>query len=205
MVCRYFLPLHWWPFHPLLCSLMWFHLSVLLVSSKKSLWRPMSWSFPPMFCFRSFIISGFTLKSLIHFELIFYVWCQIKVQYHYFACGYPVFQHFLLKGLFFIYCVFFGEGNGNPHQYSCLENPMDRGLWQATVHGVARVGHDLATKVLCIFGTCVKDQLTRYVCGFISGPSILFHWYVCVYIYTHTHTHTYYIYSIYAVLITKTL
>ena len=29
-----------------------------------------------------------------------------------------------------------GEGNGNPLQYSCLENPMDRGSWQATVHGV---------------------------------------------------------------------
>ena len=30
-----------------------------------------------------------------------------------------------------------GEGNGNPLQYSCLENPMDRGAWWATVHGVA--------------------------------------------------------------------
>ena len=39
-----------------------------------------------------------------------------------------------------------GEGNGNPLQYSCLENPMDRGAWQATVHGVAGVGHDLVTK-----------------------------------------------------------
>ena len=29
-----------------------------------------------------------------------------------------------------------GEGHGNPLQYSCLENPMDRGAWQATVHGV---------------------------------------------------------------------
>ena len=33
----------------------------------------------------------------------------------------------------------FGEGNGNPLQYSCLENPMDRGVWQATVHGVSRL------------------------------------------------------------------
>ena len=39
-----------------------------------------------------------------------------------------------------------GEGNGNPFEYSCLEKPMDRGAWQATVHGVTRVGHDLATK-----------------------------------------------------------
>ena len=30
-----------------------------------------------------------------------------------------------------------GEGNGNPLQYSCLENPMDRGAWWATVHKVA--------------------------------------------------------------------
>ena len=30
-----------------------------------------------------------------------------------------------------------GEGNGDPLQYTCLENPMDRGAWQATVHGVA--------------------------------------------------------------------
>ena len=31
-----------------------------------------------------------------------------------------------------------GEGNGNPLQYSCLENPMNRGSWQATVHGVTK-------------------------------------------------------------------
>ena len=31
-----------------------------------------------------------------------------------------------------------GEGNGNPLQYSCLENPMDGGAWWAAVHGVAK-------------------------------------------------------------------
>ena len=31
-----------------------------------------------------------------------------------------------------------GEGNGNPLQYSCLENPMDGGAWQAAVHGVTK-------------------------------------------------------------------
>ena len=31
-----------------------------------------------------------------------------------------------------------GEGNGNPLQYSCLENPMDKDAWQATVHRVAK-------------------------------------------------------------------
>jgi len=38
------------------------------------------------------------------------------------------------RGLRLIY----GEGNDNPLQYSCLENPMDGGAWWATVHGVAK-------------------------------------------------------------------
>ena len=39
-----------------------------------------------------------------------------------------------------------GEGNGNPFQYSCLGNPMDRGIWRAAVHGVTRIRHDFVTK-----------------------------------------------------------
>ena len=35
-----------------------------------------------------------------------------------------------------------GEGNGNPLQCSCLENPMDGGAWWAAVHGSLGVGHD---------------------------------------------------------------
>ena len=38
-----------------------------------------------------------------------------------------------------------GGGNGNPLQYSCLENPMDRGAWQTTVHGVAESQTRLST------------------------------------------------------------
>ena len=38
-----------------------------------------------------------------------------------------------------------GEGRGNPLQYSCLRNPMDRGAWWAAVRGIARVGHNLVT------------------------------------------------------------
>ena len=55
-----------------------------------------------------------------------------------------------------------GERNGGPLQYSCLGNPMDRAAWQATVHGIARVRHDLVTKqkqrksgLLRIKGVCV--------------------------------------------------
>ena len=50
---------------------------------------------------------------------------------------------------------FCGERNGNPLRYYCLANPMDRGAWLATVHGVARVGHNLATKApppfICLY------------------------------------------------------
>ena len=42
--------------------------------------------------------------------------------------------------------IYIGEGTGNPLQYSCLENPMDRRAWRPTVHGVTRVGHNLATR-----------------------------------------------------------
>ena len=44
------------------------------------------------------------------------------------------------------YCHF-GEGNCNPLQYSCLENPTDGGAWWVTVHGSQRVGHDWVTSI----------------------------------------------------------
>ena len=59
-----------------------------------------------------------------------------------------------------------GGGHGNPLQYSCLENPMDRGAWQAKVHGVARVRHDLVTKpppntINTNKQKCIKDLYGR--------------------------------------------
>ena len=39
-----------------------------------------------------------------------------------------------------------GEGNGSPLQYSCLENPMDRGAWWGTVHGVAKESNTTVTE-----------------------------------------------------------
>ena len=45
-------------------------------------------------------------------------------------------------------------------QYSCLENPMDRGDWQATVHEVARVRHNLVTKPPTYL---IKDLFPEYI------------------------------------------
>ena len=54
-----------------------------------------------------------------------------------------------------------GEGNGNPLQYSCLENSMDGEAWWATVHGVAKSRtrlSDFTFPVSCIFNCCFKFQ-----------------------------------------------
>ena len=46
-----------------------------------------------------------------------------------------------------------GEGNGNPLQYSCLENPMDQGAWWATIHGVAESRTQLSDFCVCVLIT----------------------------------------------------
>ena len=69
-----------------------------------------------------------------------------------------------------------GEGNGNPLQYSCLENPKDRGAWRATVHGVARVGHDVETKPPPAVSKCPKSakELHPKVCDFATLLKVYF-------------------------------
>ena len=57
-----------------------------------------------------------------------------------------------------------GEGNGNPLQYSCLENLMDRGAWWATVHGVTkswtRLNH-YRTHTECVsIGSCMVTSVS---------------------------------------------
>ena len=50
-----------------------------------------------------------------------------------------------------------GEGHGNPLQYSCLEKPMDRGPWRATVHGVTKSQTRL--KQLSTLGTAMSSVM----------------------------------------------
>ena len=51
---------------------------------------------------------------------------------------YRLLQSIVVEFLLLYSCSLLGEGNGNPLQYSCLGNPMDRGAWWALVHGVVK-------------------------------------------------------------------
>ena len=51
-----------------------------------------------------------------------------------------------------------GEGNGNPLQYACLENPIDRGVWRATVHGVTKVWTRLSAEELMLLNCGVGQN-----------------------------------------------
>ena len=77
-----------------------------------------------------------------------------------------------------------GGGNGNPLQYPCLENPIDRGAWQATVHGVTRVRYNLATKppprlIKCFIRvgvsieTCILSHVKQHQSRFDAGDRVL--------------------------------
>ena len=83
----------------------------------------MSESVLPMFSSKSLIVSGLMFRSLIHFEFTFVYGVR--------ECSNFIHLHVAIQ-------FSPGEGNGNPLQYSCLENPMDRGAWWDTVHGITK-------------------------------------------------------------------
>ena len=55
-----------------------------------------------------------------------------------------------------------GEGNGTPLQYSCLENPMDRGAWWAAVHGVAKSRTRLSDVTLIFHFHAVEKEMAAH-------------------------------------------
>ena len=60
------------------------------------------------------------------------------------------------------------EDDGNPLQYSCLENPMDRGAGWATVHGVAKSQTQLSMCVYVCVCVCVCVYIYIYICKIVS-------------------------------------
>ena len=68
-----------------------------------------------------------------------------------------------------------GEGNGNPLQYSCLENPMDGGAWWATVHGVAKSQTRLSDFTYSLCNNKQGDNAQPWRTPFSIGTRLLFH------------------------------
>ena len=78
-------------------------------------------------------------KSLATIQGIFIQEKSLSVIKNTVLCAFKLVLFLLPSYLYEYICICFpGGGNGNPLQYSCLENSMDRGAWQATVHGVAK-------------------------------------------------------------------
>ena len=68
-----------------------------------------------------------------------------------------------LSGALMTFLFKSGEGNGNPFQYSCLENPMDRGAWEAAVHGVAKSWTHLSDFTLFKSGHLKQDPWNIHI------------------------------------------
>ena len=106
----------------------------------KGKWPNVTWNSKEQFCF--FFLAGKCSKKSFSTDLLFRYWstnflCSSVGKESACNAGDPGSNPGSGRSP--------GEGNGNPLQYSCLENPTDRGAWQAIVHGIARVRHDLVT------------------------------------------------------------
>ena len=74
------------------------------------------------------------------------------------------------------------EGNGTPLQYSCLENPMDRGAWQAAVHGVAEGRTRLSGLHFHFSLSCIGEGNGNPLqCSYLENPRDPGAWWAAVY------------------------
>ena len=65
----------------------------------------------------------------------------------------------------------YGEGNGHPLQYSCLENPMDGGAWRAAVHGIAKSQTRLSNFTFHFSLSCIGEGNGNPVqCSCLEDP-----------------------------------
>ena len=115
--------------------------------------------FLPLYLLASLVIDWLTISAWIHFWTVFFSidWCVFFCASTILSCGLAGKESACNAGdpgLILGWEDFPGEGIGNPLQYSCLVNPMDRWAQWATVHGVTRVWCNLATKPIYCLDYC---------------------------------------------------
>ena len=74
-----------------------------------------------------------------------------------------------------------GEGNGNPLQYSCLENPMDREAWWAVVHGVAKSRTRLSDFAFTFHFHALEKEMATHQCSCLENPRDRGAWWAAIY------------------------
>ena len=86
-------------------------------------------------------------------------WLTNQVNDIFWICGHHNTWNF---SICFIPCCMYGEGNGIPLQYSCLENPMDRGAWWAAFHGVVRSQTGLSDFTLTFHFHALEKEMATH-------------------------------------------
>ena len=75
----------------------------------------------------------------------------------------------------------YGEGNGTPLQYSCLENPTDGGTWWAAVHGVAKSRTRLSDFTFTFHFPALEKEMATHSCSCLENPRDGEAWWAAVY------------------------
>ena len=78
-------------------------------------------------------------------------------------------KHVSCERLIAVFYGKYGEGNGTPLQYSCLENPMDGGAWKAAVHGVAEGGIRLSDCTFTFHFHALEKEMASQGRGSLVG------------------------------------
>ena len=91
---------------------------------------------------------------------------KLKIEYYYYNIVilllYYIIQYYYIILVYIIQYNIIGEGNGNPLQYSCLENPMDGGAWQASVHGVAKSWTQLSNFTFTFHFNALEKEMATH-------------------------------------------
>ena len=101
--------------------------------------------------------SIFSQQELLKNEFQLETWINLNLKKKLFF--FLKLPHFILD---IHYVYMFGEGNGNPLQYSCLENPMDGGAWWAVVHGVAKSRTRLSDFTLTFHFPALEKEMATH-------------------------------------------